>query len=114
MTVLATGLIGVVVTVFLAASCLASAVLSTHRAASAADLAALAAAVSLRDSGDPATACRRARRVARANTADLTRCLPAPDSSVEVVCSVPLAVRLPGMPSTATARARAGPDEESA
>jgi len=76
-----------------------------HRAAAAADLAALAAAGALRD-GDAATACARAARVAVGGGAVLRQC-DAGGTDALVVVTVRLA--LPGA-GEARAAARAGPE----
>jgi secretion/DNA translocation related TadE-like protein len=82
------------------------AVVARHRAASAADLAALAAA-GRAVTGDP-SACATAADVARANAAELTACHVGPGAIVEV--EVAIAVRLGGAGvHTAVGRSRAGP-----
>jgi secretion/DNA translocation related TadE-like protein len=75
-----------------------------HRAESAADLAALAAAVSARDGGD---ACAAAEAVARANAGSLVGCT-ARDKVVEVSVQVATPV-LWGTTWKQVAVARAGP-----
>jgi secretion/DNA translocation related TadE-like protein len=82
----------------------ASAVLASHRARAAADLAALAGAgVLIR--GEPAgTACQRAARVAIVNHAKLQSCTAA-GAEVRLSVSVPAGVQGLGV---ATARSRAG------
>ncbi len=89
---------------------LGAAVAARHRAESAADLAALAAAD--RMLMDPAAACAEAARVARAQQAGLTSCAVHSDrqqDSVEVSVEVPVSgVLFSGLPS-ATGWARAGP-----
>ena len=83
-----------------------AAAVARHRAESAADLAALAAARSA-VIGDP-VACAVAQRVADRNGARITGCRVRPGTVVEVTVSVP--VRLGGIGTReATARARAGP-----
>jgi secretion/DNA translocation related TadE-like protein len=86
-----------------------SAVLASHRARAAADLAALGAAVRLQ-AGDTTGACPRAGAVAGANGAALSACRPAADLSVvvEVEVPAPFLSRVVGH-MAATARARAGP-----
>jgi secretion/DNA translocation related TadE-like protein len=85
-----------------------AAVVARHRAASAADLAALAGARMLADGlGDP---CSEAHRVAAAARARLVACDRLPDGSLQVVTVValpPLLARWPNLPP-AMARARAG------
>ncbi len=89
---------------------LGAAVAARHRAESAADLAALAAAD--RMLMDPAAACGEAARVARAQQARLTSCTVRSDwqqDSVEVSVEVPVSGLLfSGLPP-ARGRARAGP-----
>jgi secretion/DNA translocation related TadE-like protein len=84
------------------------ALVARHRAASAADLAALAGARVMTDHvGDP---CVEARRVAAAAQARLIACDRLADGSLQVVAEValpPLLARWPDMPP-ARARARAG------
>jgi secretion/DNA translocation related TadE-like protein len=69
-SVLAVGLLCVLVAVSFAG--VGAAVVARHRAQSAADLAALAAAIHLAEGSDPA--CRHARRIATANAARLVSC----------------------------------------
>ena len=84
---------------------LASAVLASHRARAAADLAALAAAGVLLQ-GDPAgMACRSAAQVAATNHGRLQRCIV---SGSEVRLSVVVSAGVRGV-GIATARSRAGP-----
>jgi secretion/DNA translocation related TadE-like protein len=106
-TVLAVGLVAVLGTLILACAALGAAVASRHRAASAADLAALAGADRAvgRAMGEP---CQAAANVARANAAQLTACRVDADGSVTVTVQV----RLPSPWTTlgpAQARSRAGP-----
>jgi secretion/DNA translocation related TadE-like protein len=86
---------------------LGSAVVARHRAAAAADLAALAAATESVLGDGPA--CARAARITSAMGADLTGCaLDGWDVLVQV--RVPIGLPLPaGGPTLATARAAAGP-----
>jgi secretion/DNA translocation related TadE-like protein len=105
-TVLAVGLVAVLGALVLACAALGAAVVSRHRAASAADLAALAGADrSLgRAVGQP---CEAAASVARANATALTGCRVDADGSV----TVSVQLRLPPPWSTlgpAEARSRAG------
>lgn len=81
------------------------AVAGRHRVETAADLAALAAAVHVPDG--PATACGRAAAAAAWNGGSLRDCRIA-GSDVEVVVSRPVSLGALGV-RTATARARAGP-----
>jgi secretion/DNA translocation related TadE-like protein len=86
---------------------LGSAVVARHRAAAAADLAALAAATESVLGDGPA--CSRAARITGAMGADLTGCaLDGWDVRVQV--RVPIGLPLPaGGPTLAVARAAAGP-----
>ena len=83
---------------------LASAVLASHRARAAADLAALAAADVLMRGGPASTVCQSAALVAAANHASVQRCI-ASGTEVQLSVAVPAAVRGMGI---ATARSRAG------
>lgn len=97
-----------------------------HQAQNAADLAALAAAQTEGSSGAsvgsagttaadgpaPAPVCTAARRVARANGAEVTGCelVGSPfDFVVTVRAEVALPVHLPGLPDTVSAEANAAP-----
>jgi secretion/DNA translocation related TadE-like protein len=103
-SVLAVSMMGVLVTVTLAAAGVVG-VVATHRVAqSAADLAALAGAAALQDGGD---ACARAAAVADRNRARLTSCEVA-GWNVSVVVTADTA-RLPGGVLDLSARGRAGP-----
>jgi len=84
---------------------LASAVLASHRARTAADLAALAAAGMLIRGDPPGAACERAARVATANHGQVQSCTAAGD---EVTVRVAVAAGVQGL-GVATARSRAGP-----
>lgn len=84
---------------------LASAVLASHRARAAADLAALGAAGSL-IRGEPAVAaCESAIRVAAANHGRVQNCIV---SGQEVRLTVTVTAGVPGL-GVAAARSRAGP-----
>lgn len=106
-------LVGLMLLLTLAATAalgVAGAVAARHRAGSAADLAALAAAGRLLL--DPGEACARAAAVAAAQGGTLRSCsirADASEDSVEVEVSVPAPVDfVPGLPP-AVGRARAGP-----
>ncbi len=101
--VLALAMLGVLVTVTVAAAGVVG-VVATHRVAqAAADLAALAGASALQEGGD---ACGRAAAVAGRNRATLTGCaVDGWDVSVEVVANT---ARLPGGALDLRARGRAG------
>lgn len=101
MTVLAVGVMATLTTAALVGAVLAGLVATQHRAAAAADLAALAAAAA------PGQACDTAREVAADNSAELRSCTRAgPVVTVEVV----IEARVPlGLHPTVRSRARAGP-----
>jgi secretion/DNA translocation related TadE-like protein len=104
-TVVMVGVIAVVLMLTISGLVLASAVLASHRARAAADLAALAAAGVLMR-GEPANAaCESAAQVAAANHGRVQLCL-ASGTEVRLSVAVPAAVKGLGV---ATARARAGP-----
>jgi secretion/DNA translocation related TadE-like protein len=85
---------------------LASAVLASHRARAAADLAALAGAAVLMQGGTEPAACGSAARVAALNRGRLEQCLA---SGTEVRLSVDVLAGMKGV-GVASARSRAGPD----
>ena len=99
------GVLAVVLLLTISGLTLASAVLASHRARTAADLAALAAAGELIRGELPGTACERAVRVANANYGQVQSCRAAGEE-VTLRVSVPAGVRGLGV---ATARSRAGP-----
>jgi secretion/DNA translocation related TadE-like protein len=105
-TVWVVALSGVLAAIGMAAVLVGSAVVGRHRAAGAADLAALAGAeAAVRGRPD---VCGEAERVARANGARLTGCDVDPGAVVDV--AVEVRVRLgPLGTGAAAARARAGP-----
>ncbi|WP_307816460.1 Rv3654c family TadE-like protein [Nocardioides limicola] len=103
-TAAAVGLIGVLVTVALAAAWV-GAVMAAHRGAqSGADLAALAGATAMVAGGD---GCAEATRVAAVNQVTLVSCL-ADGMAVTVTVTVETPA-LAGREATLTATARAGP-----
>jgi secretion/DNA translocation related TadE-like protein len=105
-TVWVVALSGVLAAIGVAAVLVGSAVVARHRATTAADLAALAAAEQAVRGGDGP--CAVAAAVARANGAGLTAC--AVEGSAVVDVAVDVAVRLgPLGVRHAAARARAGP-----
>lgn len=107
-TVLTVGAMGVLVMMLTGALLVVSVVRDVHRARSAADLSALAAAGPLPTGGRPS--CADGSSVAMANGATLTGCDKLADGSVEVRASVPLrwSATWAGIPDRATAAARAG------
>ena len=109
-TVLAVGLIGVLLTCLVGGLAVASAVHASQRARAAADLAALAGAAAFQRGLSEGTACHAALRLAAANGAVLRECRVADDLSVTVQVAVPVGHRLPGtLGGPARAEARAGP-----
>jgi secretion/DNA translocation related TadE-like protein len=84
---------------------LASAVLASHRARTAADLAVLAAAGVLMRGGPPVAACDLAAQVAAMNHGRIEYCIA---SGPEVQLSVAVLAGLKGV-GVATARSQAGP-----
>lgn len=105
-TVLAVGVIAVVILVLGGALAVARAVRASAHAAAAADMAALAGARVLQDSAEP-LACAEASRIAARNGGVLLSCATH-GRALSVQVSVESGV--PGAPA-ATARARAGPAE---
>lgn len=110
-TVLVLGIVGVLLTLTIAAMTLLAVVCATHRAASAADLGALAGALHLSMGEDPGVACERARVLVAANGARLATCSVAADEVLIEVCAR-IPATMPGLPEEAQARARAGPAPE--
>ena len=103
-TVLVLGLVAVLLAMTIGGVVLAGAVIASHRARLAADLAALAGATQLRDGAPVDGACATASRVAASNHAQLVSCA-ADGLAVEVT----VAVTAPALPEPARARAKAGP-----
>ncbi len=101
-TVLILAVLSVAALLAIAAGLVGRAVTARHRAQSAADLAALAAAAAW-----PQPSCTEAARVAAANGGVLIGCLPGSAGSVTVTVLVPVQI-LSGL-SPARATARAGP-----
>lgn len=104
-TIWLAGFTALVVLAAMAALLPGSAVLARHRAATAADLAALAGAVRVLDGS--AVACSTATEIAARNGGSLVRCEVSGDD-VEVEVTWPVALGNLGS-WTARARARAGP-----
>ena len=102
-SVLAVGLLCVLVAASFASA--GAAVVARHRAQSAADLAALAAAVHVTEGPDPA--CDHARRVASANAARLVYCRV--EISDVVVTTEVRPAGMAALAGVARASARAGP-----
>lgn len=98
------GVIGAVLMLTIAGLLLASAVVASHRARAAADLAALAAAGKLMRGEPTGVACAAAAQVAAVNHARLQVCIP---SATEVRLSVTVPAGVKGV-GVATARSRAG------
>lgn len=114
MTVVAAGLIGVMVLVLLAGLALTSTALAAHRARAAADLAALSAAIRVQQGAGPLDACSAAASIASRNAATLSGCTvsDAGVATTQTRCLVHLT--LPGLGRVATAKARAGPVSDAA
>ena len=109
-TVLVTAALGVVVVLSVAGLALGSAVVATHRARAAADLAALAAAQALQQGVTPSDACVSAASVASRNGARPTGCVVGEGGSVTCRATVEASFVRPGtVLRTTTATARAGP-----
>jgi len=106
-TVVVVAALGVLLTVGIGGLALVSAVVASHRAHAAADLAALSGAVVLVRGDGAVAACSRADAITRANGATPLSCRAGSDQSIELVVGVRAGVSGVG---TATARARAGPD----
>ncbi len=105
-TVLAICLVAVMASLVLACAGLGAAVIGRHRAAAAADLAALAGADRALGRSDGAP-CPAAREVARVNGGVLAECTVSADGTVTVLVRVSLPRPWTGW-GTAQARARAG------
>jgi secretion/DNA translocation related TadE-like protein len=105
-TVVMLGVIASVLILTVSGLLLASAVLASHRARAAADLAALAGATVLMQGGTEPAACGSAARVAALNHGWLEHCMA---SGLEVRLSVDVLAGMKGV-GVASARSRAGPD----
>jgi secretion/DNA translocation related TadE-like protein len=105
-TVVMLGVISAVLMLTVTGLMLGSAVLASHRARAAADLAALAGAAALMRGEPPAEACQLASRVAVANHGRVQLCAV---SGAKVGLSVAVTPALAGL-GVATARSLAGPD----
>lgn len=112
-TVLAVGLIAVLLTVTLAALAVLSAVRAAHVARSTSDLAALAGAIEYQQSTDASAACAEVARVAALHDVQVLTCEVGGGGEVTVTTSAPISLRLGGVgPDHAEGRARAGPSEQ--
>ena len=101
-------MVGVIASVFMltiSGLLLASAVLASHRARTAADLAALAGSAVLMRGGAAGAACESAARIAAMNHGRMEKCIA---SGTEVLLSVAVLASVNGV-GTASARSRAGP-----
>ena len=103
-TVLVLGLVAVLLAMTVGVMLLAGAVVASHRARLAADLAALAGAARLGDGEAVDRACATADRVAAMNDALLVSC-----AADGLALEVTVAVTAPVWPEPARARAKAGP-----
>ncbi|KGN41831.1 hypothetical protein N801_03890 [Knoellia aerolata DSM 18566] len=104
---LVVGAIGLVIVLTTAGLHLGSAAAAAHRARAAADLSALAAAAAIQSG--VVRPCARAAALAHRNAARLVRCTVVGGEIVELRVSARTALSWPGVPTTATASARAGP-----
>jgi secretion/DNA translocation related TadE-like protein len=108
-SIMMAGVMGVVVTISCVAMVVCGYLLGYHRARAAADLAALSGAVAYQQGRD---GCAEAGRLASANGAGLAACDEVGDQVdfvITVRASVPVGLRVPGLPRTITAEAHAGP-----
>jgi len=106
-TVLASAGVAVLVLVAAVGLWLAGAVQAAHLVRRVADVTALAGAQTAR--GGTASPCATAAGLAAANHARLLSCVADPRGDVTVTVQVRLGLVVPGLPSTAAGRARAGP-----
>lgn len=104
-TVVMLGVIASVLILTVSGLLLSSAVLASHRARTAADLAALAAAAVLMQGEPASSACESAAKVAVMNHGRLAECIA---SGTEVRLSVVVLAAVKGV-GVASARSRAGP-----
>jgi len=104
-TVVMLGVIASVLILTVAGLLLASAVLASHRARTAADLAALAAAAGLMRGESASAACESAAQVAAINHGRMQQCIT---SGTQVRLSVAVIAGVKGV-GVASARSRAGP-----
>ena len=110
-TVLAVGLIAVLLTVTVAALAVLGAIRAAHVARASADLAALAGAVAYQEAPEASAACVEATRIAHRHETELVTCDVDAGGVVTVTTSAPIVHRLGGVgPDHAEGRARAGPD----
>jgi secretion/DNA translocation related TadE-like protein len=107
--VVAVAALGVLALVTVGGLALGSAAAAMHRARSASDLGALAAATALSAGVPDHDACAAGARVVGANRAVQSSCRAAPDGSVTVSATVRPALPWPGLAGAARATARAGP-----
>ncbi|WP_157693121.1 Rv3654c family TadE-like protein [Pedococcus dokdonensis] len=109
-SVLAVAAVGLLLVVLVGGLALASAVVATHRARAAADLAALAAAQAVQQGLDPAASCHAGATVAARNGTRPAGCVVAPDGSVSYRVTTGASLVFPGTGGgSTTATARAGP-----
>jgi secretion/DNA translocation related TadE-like protein len=108
--VLVVAAVGVALVLLWGALALGSAVVASHRARTAADLGALAAAQAIQQGVDPRAACALGSSIAARNGAQLRGCAVAGDGSVTSRATVTASYSLLGAGRrAATAMARAGP-----
>ena len=111
-TLAAVGVIAVLLLLTGSGLTLSSAVLASHRARSAADLASLAGASALMRGQPPGAACARAAAVARRGGAELSSCRAAGAGTLTVRAGVRPSLGILGPLGPAGASARAGPPED--
>ena len=110
-SVVAVGLVALLLTLTVASLAVLSAVRAAHVARSSADLAALAGAVVHQQSADPTAACAEAERIALRHDVEMVECAVGAGGVVTVTASAPITHRLAGVgPERAQGVARAGPD----
>jgi len=110
MTVALAGVVAAVLLLLCAGTSLAATAVAAHRARSAADLGALAAALVLQRGGGAGEACARGSAVAALNGAPARACAAAADGTVVLSTSSVARLGLPGLGRLeARGRARAGP-----
>jgi secretion/DNA translocation related TadE-like protein len=113
MTVAVLGVLLATVMALGSALVVAAATTAQHRARSAADLGALAAASALESGQSPGQACDAGEVVVRSNGAGPLACDVTADGSVEVEVGVSWSAAVPSLGGqTARARSRAGPSQE--
>ena len=112
-TVMALGLIAVLLTVTAAAVVVLGAMRAAHVARSSADLAALAGAVAYQRDPASSAACAEVERISRRHDVEMIACDVSAGGVVTVTTAAPIPLRLAGIgPEQAEGRARAGPETD--